>query len=76
MVLRQREERLSSRRDNKFFFKRIIRNEYIKKSPFYKGYRGFGKLSNVLDFKRYATHITMICTGHFSVEILGNVLFC
>ena len=25
---------------------------------------------------RYATNISMICIGHFSVEILGNVLFC
>lgn len=25
---------------------------------------------------KYATNISMICIGHFSVEILGNVLFC
>lgn len=24
---------------------------------------------------KYATNISMICIGHFSVEILGNVLF-
>ncbi len=29
----------------------------------------------MLDFELYATVISMICMGHFSVEILGNVLF-
>lgn len=41
----------SSQRDN------LCETQETRKARFYKGYRGCGKLSDVLDFKRYATHM-------------------
>ena len=52
-----------------------------RKARFYKGYRGCGKLSDVLDFKRYATHMQQVCNTNINdmyrtfSEKSGNVLF-
>lgn len=42
---------ISTQRDN------LCETQETRKARFYKGYRGCGKLSDVLDFKRYATHM-------------------
>lgn len=67
----------SSQRDN------LRQAQDSRKARFYKGYRGCGKLSDVLDFKRYATHMQQVCNTNindmyrtfFSKELLESVLF-
>lgn len=60
---------ISTQRDN------LCETQETRKARFYKGYRGCGKLSDVLDFKRYATRISTICIGHFSVRNYWKVSF-
>ena len=67
----------SSQRDN------LTETQDSRKARFYKGYRGCGKLSDVLDFKRYATHMQQVCNTNINdmyrtfSEKSGNVLsFC
>lgn len=49
----------------------FYRKKLYKKGPFYKGYRGCGKLSDVLGFILNATNI-LICTGHFQRNLEMN----
>lgn len=42
------------------FLQKNYKNAYIKKSPYFKGYRGCGKLSDVLEFTSNATHMQQI----------------
>lgn len=64
----------SSQRDN------LTEMQESRKTRFYKGYRGCGKLSDVLDFKRYATHMQQVCNTNINdmyrtfSEKSGNVL--
>lgn len=61
----------------------LCETQETRKARFYKGYRGCGKLSDVLDFKRYATHMQQVCNTNindmyrtfFSKELLESVLF-
>ena len=39
----------------------FFKNEDIKKSPFFKGYRSCGMLSDVLEFTSNATHMQQVC---------------
>ena len=59
----------SSPRDN------LTETQESRKARFYKGYRGCGKLSDVPDFKRYATRISMICIGHVQRNLGMSFLF-
>ena len=43
------------------FLQKNYKNAYIKKSPYFKGYRGCGKLSDVLEFTSNATHMQQVC---------------
>jgi hypothetical protein len=62
----------------------IIRKRRYRKKPILQGVTEVVELVQkcwiVINMQhvcnRYATNISMICIGHFSVEILGNVLFC
>lgn len=51
---------LSSPRDN------LRSTQDSRKARFYKGYRCCGKLSNVLDFKWYATHMQQVCNTNIN----------
>ena len=74
-VLKQLVEHHSFQRDNFSSYREI------KKSPFYKGYRGCGKLSDVLEFQWNATHMQQVCNKYINdmyrtfSEQSGNVLF-
>ena len=57
----------SSQRDNKFFLQKNYKNAYIKKSPYFKGYRGCGKLSDVLEFTSNATHMQQVCNKYIDM---------
>ncbi len=41
-------------------------SRFSRKARFYKGYRGCGKLWNVLDFERYATHMQQVCNSNIN----------
>lgn len=69
MVLRRHVELHSSLRDN------LRSTQDSREARFYKGCRGCGKLSDVLDFKWYATRISMICIGYFQRN-LGMSFLC
>ena len=66
----------SSQRDNfshteksrKAHFTRVT--EVVESCQMCWNFNGMQHICN-----KYATNISMICIGHFSVEILGNVLF-
>ncbi len=68
---------ISTQRDNQS-------KTYISENPVFTGFTevvGTAQMCIILlrmqhVCSRYATKLFMICMGHFSVEILGNVLFC
>lgn len=46
---------ISTQRDN------LCETQETRKARFYKGYRGCGKLSDVLEFTSNATHMQQVC---------------
>ena len=71
----------AARRAPQFSKRSFFSYREIKKSPFYKGYRGCGKLSDVLEFQWNATHMQQVCNKYINdmyrtfSEQSGNVLF-
>ena len=57
---------ISTQRDN------LSETQDTRKTRFYKGYRGCGKLSDVLDFKWYATHMQQVCNTNIRVTTSGE----
>ena len=49
------------------FLQKNYKNAYIKKSPYFKGYRGCGKLSDGLEIISYATHIQQVCNKYIDM---------
>ena len=72
----------AARRAPQFSKRELSRNENIKKSPIYKGYRSCGMLSDGLEITSYATHMQQVCNKYINdmyrtfSEQSGNVLFC
>ena len=61
---------------------KIFDSKESGKARYYKGYRGCGLLSDVLCFRRYATHMQQVCNTNINdmyrtfSEKSGNVLSC
>lgn len=70
---------ISTQRDNKFFFAKELQERIYQEKPIFQGLQRLWKVVRCagiyIECNTYATNI-LICIGHFSVVILGNVLFC
>lgn len=70
---------ISTQRDNKFFFAKELQERIYQEKPIFQGLQRLWKVVRCAGFQTvcntYATRISTICIGHFSVRNYWKVSF-